>query len=186
MEEPEVTKSCLWSLFCWAGARKIKANDKKVARLYHGGQEIQATGDVKIDHVAAADVRFTDKAVVTATPPDFNEPAKLDTLVEIKDDKLPLILRDEVCSRVWQTAWYGFGAIKNARCRLALRGVMNMASTTAKVPIGEKDVKIDVGVNSGVFEANFIPDWQEFSQLAEQAVFKELQGEEFPMDSKLQ
>jgi len=188
-QEPEVTKRCLFSMFCWKGTRKIQGGPAKVSTLYKGDVEMKVRGDVRIDHVAGKDVRSNmpfSQVVVQAADADEMAPEKLDTLVQIRDDKLPRVLRDEVCQRVRANSWRVFGGLKSLRCRLALRGMLRLGSLgNPKVNIG-KPTEIDMDVSGGVFTANFIPEWKGIAQVAEKALFDQLKGEKFPFNGELE
>jgi len=143
--------------------------------------------DVWVDHVSASRVDQAPSSEVTvqATAESADEGDELPTLVEIHDDKLPRTLRDEVCTRVRKTAWYGFGWSKNIRCRLMLKGIGNMGTMTQSIPIGSTQVTTDVSIKGGKFQAQFIPDWKKFSKLAEAAIYEELKLIDMPLGIKV-
>jgi len=189
-KKEEVTKQCLFGATCWSRYRTIHGSAAKEATLYKGGDEVHVTEDVWVDHVSAGKVEAEQSAsgsevVVQATSSTEDEGEELPTLVEIHDDKLPRTLRDEVCTRVRKTAWYGFGWSKNIRCRLMLKGIANLGTYTTPIPIGSTQVTTDVSIKRGKFKAQFIPDWAEFSKMAEAAVFEELKKLDMPLQAEL-
>jgi len=189
MQAPVVTKSCLFSTFCWRGSRHIHANSNKEARLFIGHEEVVTHADIKIDHVAANAVRHNlpfAQEVVAAASTQEQAADKLDTLVQIRDEELPRTLRDEVCKRVKAKAWYGFKNLKSLRCRLALRGVLGLGSWSDKFAVSGTPIPYDVDVEGGAFKVNLIPDWELFAHLAEVSLLERLKDEKFPMDSKLE
>lgn len=191
LKQPVVTRQCLRGLFCWAGARTIEATSQhKVVTLYKGEEEIVYDDDIRVDHVADEEEEVSASSsrasgVVQAKTSEDADRAELESLVQIRDDELPEIMRHEVCSRLRENAWTGFGAIVAARCGLMFRALQGLADITTPLPLGTETVNADVSLTGGVFRTEFIPTWELFSQAANRAILEEMKKEELPMSAEV-
>lgn len=190
LKDPTTRRLCLWSSLCWTGSRTIPGSQLQAVTLFKGSESIEHQDEVYIDHVgrsvASSSVALPAQAV--ESPADVAEEGQveLDTLVQIKDDALPTLMLDEICSRYRQNAWWGTGGIQAARCGVILRRIMATLNQRLEFKIGSEDISADVAISSGEFRVEFIPDWASLSAIAEAALIVELDKETFPMNIKVQ
>lgn len=184
MVEAVVTRYCLFSFWCWKGYRTIESRSMLNMTLYKGREEIASSEDVEVDHIAANDRRTIRNVfnVVEGVRIAEDVQEELQTLVQLKDDELPKVLRNEVCSRLRQNAWTGFKTLVNARCRVMLRFLEKFGDTTVALPIGSEYLNTDLTVQNGVFRAQFIPDWRQASRNADQMILESMRQQNIPLN----
>lgn len=185
LKEPEVTRSCMWSIWCWSRYRTIEATaGSKVATVFVGDQEVEATDDIWIDHVSPPKGPAAGK-VVAAKALVEDEPQELDTLVEIKDDSIFEVMVEEICNEMRRNAWYGFGAIQAARCRVLLKTLVYLPKASTKLQVGNESVPVDIEVKSKEFQAELIPNWDIIQANAEETILATINEMSLPMKAQL-